>query len=246
VIDDFSYSFYKAVYNVYRISQSLGYEFSYYFIGDTYVNDEEIKKIKDIKNEIDINRKMGYFERVLPSSGNEIVPFFWMVDIKWFINNAFQNLENKNDFLKNMTGLCVYEHQLMKKIEENSNDIIIKDLKDQITSFVGNERFDLSKKKDLNSFYSHDIGIFFYDDVPNIVAFNFKKTLKSWRIIVEENNKITKYDLNVFDQWFMIPISIESNEFRIKCEDNIDRKVIYDIYINDINRYKNIFKINCI
>ena len=72
--------------------------------------------------------------------------------------------------------------------------------------------------------------------------------MKNWRITIEYDDKFFKYDISIIDCWNILPIQdIDSNYFRIRCEDLNKKKIVYDIFIKDKTKYKNTFKFedNC-
>lgn len=243
VVDDISYTFYKAVYDVYRLANALGYDNSYYIIGDSIINDNDIKSMIEIKNNVISQNKKGYFEIYKPLI--HLTPFFWYVNNKWFLENAFPDMSSKNNFFESLNTICTYERIIADKILNHKNDVIIHDSEHIKISFIDEERFDLSKK-DSKDFYDNDIGIFYDDnDKPNIVAFSLTNKTKSWRLIIEYNDDLYKHDISLNQNHIIKEIpQIESKSFRIKCEDTINKKTIYDIFIDDIDKYKKTFRIH--
>jgi len=245
VVDDLAYTFYKAVYNIYKFVTNMGYDYSYYFIGDNIINDDDIKKIIEIKNDVLLINKFGYFEVYNLS----LSPFFWFVNNNWFLENGFPILTNKNEFFDCLETNCVYEQIIFNKLLKSEKDIIIKYLDEFKVSFLDDEKFDLSKKY-TDGFYNNsnnDVGIFYEFEKPYIIAFSFSPEIKNWRLTVEYNNNIYKYDVNDIrkNEYKIIPIKeIESDQFRIRCEDMNKKKIKYDIFINDIEKYKRVFRIH--
>ena len=242
-LGDISYSFYKAVYDVYKFVQNMGYDYSYYFIGDSIINEKDIETILNIRNDVLSKNKMGYFEVFKPRL--HLSPFFWYVNNKWFLDNGFLDLSSKNNFFNSLKTYCVYEKIIYDKIIKVENDVIIKELDSIKISFIDEDRFDLSKKVNTVS-YNNDIGLFYDKDdgKPYIVAFNFSPNKKSWRFTIEYNNKFIVNDITLDVKWKIIPIqNIESKSFRIRCDDLFNKKVYYDIFIDDIDYYKQTFKI---
>jgi len=242
IVDDLAYTFYKAVYNVYKFALNMGYENSYYFIGDSYINDKDVEKIYEIRDDTLCQNKFGYFEIYLQK--DHLSPFFWFVNNRWFLENGFPNLETKETFFNCLETYCVYEKIIFDKIFKCKNDVILNYLNEIKVSFLDEERFDLSKK--YSKKYDNDIGLFYEDEIPYIFSWNHsEKDFKNWRITIEYDDIIHKYDIaQNSGYWKTTRIKdINSSSFRIRCENMDDKKIIYDIFIDDIIKYKNTFKI---
>jgi hypothetical protein len=241
VVDDMAYTFYKAVLDIYKFAYNMGYDYSYYFIGDSYIDDEDVKKIIDIRNNVLENKKLGYFEIYWPK--DHLSPFFWYVNNEWFLNNCFPNLSTKEIFLSNLETFCVYERIFYKYVIVHKDSLILKNVDDLKLSFLDNEKFDLSKKYDQSGGYNDDIGLFYGDDNLLIISFNFTTKTKNWRMTIEYDDKYFKYDISITDCWNILPIpDIQSNYFRLRCEDMDKKKILYDVFIKDKLKYKGTFK----
>lgn len=197
--NEISYSYYKSMYNIHKLSLSMGYENSFYFIGDFEIIKDEIIELKKIPDLLLKNKKMGYFEQSYRKEAflndNEknkltISPFFWYVKNDWFIENFFFNMENKESYMRSTKELnlnCNYEKLLEYKIKKNINNLILNESK-HWGHPVDINRSDLSKNKK-NVFYGHydsDIGIFYKDNYPYIFSFNNNKIKdENWIINIE-------------------------------------------------------------
>lgn len=243
VVDDFSYTFCKAVYNVYKLANMLGYTHSYYFTADFDVYEDELIKLKNISDLVKINKKKGYFE----SHSFCASVFFWYVDIKWFLDNFFINMNSKDEFLSDLKKLglyCHYDLYISYQINKNIDNLIIKNITRCGHSFVEDDkRSDLSKKMKDQS-YTNDVGIFYNDDVPCLFCFDNINNMNKWTINIEYDNKDKRdYEISLNGEyWKYFPIEIKSDKFTIKCFDKND-KLKYKVYIDDLEMYKRKFKI---
>ena len=247
VVDDLGYTFYKAVYDLYKFVVAFGYDYSYYFIGDFEINKNEIQEMFDISSSVRSSGKMGYFEYL---KGGHANPFFWYVNNKWFLENCFPPLNNKKDFLSYIKSNqdirldCCYESVLKTILSGVESSIIFeKPTGEKYIRFIDQSRVDMSKKLNKNS-YDHDIGIFYINGLPNIFCFDDREIKSQFSLYLEyDNGEIDKYNMLVSENnnWSMFEIIIRYNSFKIKCVYSDTNKVKYDIYINDLEKYKKIF-----
>lgn len=253
VVDDFSYSFSKMVYDAYRLAVAFGYDYSYYMIGDFEINQNEIEEIKKIPELLKKEGKLGYFdESNVNSEGffKEYLPncFFWYVENKWYLENFFLNMNSKEEFfidLKKFNLYCHYDWLFGYMVEKNRENSYIKKVERYGHNFVTEERSDLSKKKN-NKLFGRDVGIFYDEGIPQLFCFDQNDEKIHWNIYLEyDDNSVVKYSIKVPDKmlWTMYQIEIRENiGFHIKCENNKTNEVKYNVYINDLEKYKKIFR----
>jgi hypothetical protein len=248
VVDDITYTFCKTIYDAHKIALAFGYDHSYYFTADFDIFESEINKMKTISKLVSIENKKGYFER----SQDVMNAFFHYVDNKWYIDNFFLNMNSKDEFLKDLKegGLyCHYDFLVQYQVDKNINDLIVKNVDYWGHPFVSEDRSDLSKKKEQDRYhkynsYKGDIGIFYHKDAPHIFCFNFTKNTNRWAIYIEyDNGEMKKYIIESNYNWTMYPIEIKRNNFNIRCVNEENNKVKYNIRITDIDKYKRTFKI---
>lgn len=255
--NEISYSFYKAMYNIHKISLAMGYENSYYFIGDFEINESEILNLKKIPELLLENNKLGYFEKSYPNgrflTDNEknrltISPFFWYVKNKWFIENFFFDMENKDSYMRSTKELnlnCNYENLLEYKVKKNIDNLILREV-EHWGHPVDVSRSDLSKNKK-NVFYgnySSDIGVFYKDNEPYIFAFNNADEV-NWTVYLEyENGEYDNHYINVpKNNWIMNPIILKYDKFIIKFIKTINNEVVYKLHVDNIEKFKKTFQI---
>ncbi len=244
VVDDISYSFCKCVYDSYRLATSFGYDYSYYIIGDFEIMESEIEEMKKVSLMVRNEGKMGYFEE----SDICINAFFWYVNNKWFLDNFFLNMNSKDEFLYDLKQLdlyCHYDFLVNYKIHNNRDKLIVKKVDYWGHPFVPDERSDLSKKKNSDG-YNYDIGIFYGDNIPYLFCFDLDVNKRNWDVFIEYNNgEVSKYNIQVpgGNTWIIYQVEIKYDQFRIKVFNTNGHKLKYNIYIDDVNKYKETFKI---
>ncbi len=241
VVDDISYTFCKAVYNVYKLANELGYTHSYYFTADFDVYENELIELKKISELVKSENKKGYFEIHTFCASC----FYWYVDIRWFLDNFFINMNSKDEFLFDlkMLGLyCHYDLYMNYQVRRNADNLIIKHVTHCGHTFVSEDRSDLSKRLK-SAAYNEDVGIFYKGEVPHLFCWDYNMKNK-WTIYIEYDNKeVSKYETSLNkEQWKSFPIEIKSDKFTIKCYDKND-KLKYNVYIDDLEMYKRKFRI---
>jgi len=243
-MNDLAYTFYKALYTVYKFSHAMGYEYSYYFIGDFHIDENEINDMFNVSLRVKENNKMGYFEHDnIDSSGySSLNPFFWYVNIKWFVENIFHDNISKDNYLKELKTPCFYEKIIFEKINNFKNDIIFEhnsNILENPIKFINKNNCDLSKRYRKKIPYDIDAGIFYKDDIPYIFSWNNTERVQKWKFIIEKSdNTIHKYTVSNNRNWsYMQIINIDEGS-NIKCYDLNQDKLYYDITIKDLNIYK--------
>jgi len=250
VVDDITYSFCKMVYDAHRFAKAIGYDYSYYFIGDFEINMDEISEMKKVSNLVRENNKMGYFEESNKNSYDffkEYLPnaFFWYVNNKWFLNNFFLNMNSKKEFLEDLKKsnlYCHYDWLVGYQVDKNINDLIIKRVDYWGHPFVKEERSDISKKYPLK--YNNDVGIFYDGDDPYLFCFDLDDKEIAWKMYIEyDDGEVNKFVIGSpkGTHWTMYKISLKNINFHMRCENMKTGEVKYDIYINDAEKYKKIF-----
>jgi len=179
-----------------------------------------------------------------------ISPFFWYVDNKWFLDNGFIDMSSKENYLKNIPPEIEisYESVLSSVLLKKKNDLIFEHSDKIGHPFVTEDRSDLSKKMK-NSPYLYDIGVFY--DIQNVSLFslfsyNDSTKTKNWKVLIEyDDGTIDKHIVdNTPYTWTKKPIEIKYDKFNLSCYDITDKEIkLYDIYFNDIEIYKEKFKI---
>jgi hypothetical protein len=246
------------VYDAYRLVVALGYCNSYYMIGDFEINNDEIEEIKKIPNFLKIEGKLGYFDESNENSYGyvkEFLPncFFWYVDNKWYLKNFFLNMNSKDEFfedLKKENLYCHYDWLFGHMVEKNRENVYVKKVDRYGHSFVSEERSDLSKKK-TNTLRGMEVGVFYGDDGhPYLFCFDFNEKKIGWDIYLEyDDNSIKKYTIKVPENmnWTMYNIDVRENiGFRIKCQNNKTNQVKYNVYIDNLEKYKKVFRLGVI
>ncbi len=242
-VDDFTYSYFKNVTNLHEIALALGYDYSYFFTADFEILEEEIEEMKKVSKMVSEQNKKGYFENYYTRTN----AFFWYVDNKWILDNLLLNMGDKHELLKYISYIKIdinVESFVDYHVKKYNKDLIIKDVNYWGHPFVDDSRSDLSKKK-INP-YGFDTGIFYLNEQPYIFTFDSQKEKKHWCFYIEYyDGQASKYDVEVGSNYVynMYPIVIKNQPFTIRCIDSKTNKTRFHLNINDLNEFKNTFKI---
>jgi len=239
-----SYAVLLSIQNAFCFAKHLGKKTFYYFEYDYIIDNEDLKSIDLLKNELDEKGKKGYV-RIKTHGGDfrleAICTTFFVLDVDFYFEN-FKMMRTHEEYVEASSGGVALEFYFYKFLSENLKhlDVDYNDLRFK-KDFFPNSRFNLS---------SYEKG-HFIDILPEhkskksvLIITNPKNSLREYKIIFLKNDNSRSEDVvPIHSNGYYFNVLHKTVEnIQVFHKENDEWKLVYDkdpnIEVNNKRKYE--------